>query len=130
MFDIVYSLLKRGWLLAVPALALVLLCGCSGGTPQAVATPTPNTAQVTATPTPPQATITLTPTPLQASATLTPNAQTDFVAYVGKWQVHDEVLTIKANQTGLYLWNAGPCSTTMCNGNATIMFTENADGSM
>ncbi len=130
MFGIVYSLLNRGWVLAVPALALVLLCGCSGGTTQVAATPTPNTAQATATPHVPQATATLTPTPPQATATPTPNAQTAFVPYVGKWQVHGEVLTIMANQTGLYLWNAGPCSTAMCNGNATILFTENADGSI
>lgn len=83
-------------------LALVLLCGCSSlSTSQAAPTPTSD-------------------------------AQTAFTSYVGKWQVHDELLSINANQTGLLQWNVGPCSDAgqMCNGNAHLTFTVNADGSI
>jgi hypothetical protein len=46
-------------------------------------------------------------------------------------QLHDALLAINADQTGLLQWNAGPCSDTqLCNGNAHITFTENADGSI
>ncbi len=63
------------------------------------------------------------------------DAQAAFASYVGKWQVHDALLTIHADRTGLNLWNAGPCGqssteTQMCNGNANIAFTVNADGSI
>ena len=37
-----------------------------------------------------------------------------------------------SNQTGLFQWNAGPCSDAgdLCNGNAQMAFTTNADGSI
>jgi hypothetical protein len=84
----------------LPFLALALLCGCS---------------------------TTAASRPSQAP---TPKAQTAFTSYIGKWEVHGSLLTINTNHTGLEQWNAGPCSTSMCNGNATIIFTENADGSI
>jgi len=46
------------------------------------------------------------------------------------------LLTITANRTGLEQWNVGPCTqaltdnTPMCNGNAKITFTMNANGSI
>ncbi len=68
----------------------------------------------------------------QAFSTPTAAAQTAFTSYVGKWQVHDELLTIHANSSGLLQWNAGPCSAAgqRCNGNAHITFTEQTDGSI
>jgi hypothetical protein len=62
--------------------------------------------------------------------------QAVFASYVGKWQMHDATLTIHADRTALEWWNAGPCAqqltdnTPMCNGNAKITFTVNADGSI
>ena len=58
-----------------------------------------------------------------------------FASYVGKWEVHGALLTIHAQRTGLYQWNAGACTpsmteTRLCEGNATITFTVNADGSI
>jgi hypothetical protein len=58
-----------------------------------------------------------------------------FASYVGKWEVHGSLLTIHAQRTGLYQWNVGPCTqsmteTRLCNGNATMTFTVNADGSI
>lgn len=58
-----------------------------------------------------------------------------FASYIGKWGVHDARLTINADQTGLEWWSVGPCTqlwteTRMCNGNAKIAFTANADGSI
>ena len=63
------------------------------------------------------------------------NAQAVFATYVGKWQVHDALLIIHANRTGLNQWNAGPCTqssteTSLCNGNANMTVTVNADGSI
>lgn len=63
------------------------------------------------------------------------DAQAVFPSYVGKWEVHGSLLTIHAERTGLEQWNVGPCTqlpteTRMCNGNATITFTVNADGSI
>src|SRR5215469_1633678 len=77
----------------------------------------------------------------QASASSTPSkvrpvdAQAVFAPYVGKWQVHDALLTISAGRTGIESWNVGPCTqssteTAMCNGNAKITFTVNANGSI
>lgn len=66
----------------------------------------------------------------QASPTPTATAQQGFASYVGKWEVHDSLLTIQTNKTGLEQWNAGPCSGQMCNGNAQITFVEKADGSI
>lgn len=66
----------------------------------------------------------------QPSQTTTPRAQTAFTSYVGNWEVHDSLLTIHLNHTGLEQWNVGPCSGSMCNGNAKITFTENVDGSI
>lgn len=85
----------------LPLLALVMLCACS----------TSGTSQ-----------------PSHQAAT--PEAQTAFMSYVGKWEVHDSQLTINVNHTGLEQWNVGPCSGSMCNGNAEITFIENADGSI
>ena len=63
------------------------------------------------------------------------DAQAVFASYVGKWEVHGSLLTITAQRTGLEQWNAGPCTqsmteTRLCNGNATMTFTVNADGSI
>ena len=63
------------------------------------------------------------------------DAQAAFASYVGKWEVHDALLTIHAQRTGLETWNVGPCrqsstETQMCNGNAKITFTVNPDGSI
>ena len=63
------------------------------------------------------------------------DAQAAFASYVGKWEVHGSLLTIHAERTGLELWNAGPCTqsmteTRLCDGNATMTFTVNADGSI
>jgi hypothetical protein len=66
----------------------------------------------------------------QVSSVATAAAQTVFTSYVGKWEVHGSLLSINANHTGLEQWNAGPCADQMCNGNAQITFTENADGSI
>lgn len=106
MFNFVCSLAKSGWLF--PLVVLVLLCGCS-----------PSGAQE----------------PSQASPTPPSTAHTAFMSYVGKWQVHGSFLTIHAQRTGLETWNAGPCTqstteTRLCNGNATMTFTVNADGSI
>lgn len=119
---------KRGLLL----LALILLCGCSSfSTSQASPTPTPGVRQASPTPTAVAQQVSPTPAAQQASPT-PPAAQTAFASYVGKWQVHDELLSINANATGLLQWNAGPCSNSgqMCNGNAQLTFTENAGGSI
>jgi hypothetical protein len=113
MFNFAPSLMKRGCLLAF--LALVLLCGCGSlATPQASYTPTPTAA---------------------VSHTPTPTAQIAFTSYVGKWEVHDSLLSINANHTGLDQWNVGPCSESttqvmMCDGRAIVAFTENANGSI
>jgi hypothetical protein len=100
---------------ALPLLALLLLCGCSSlPAAQTTSTPTP-TASAAA----------------QPSPTPTPAPQSVFPSYVGKWEVHDALMTIKADQTGLMTWNAGPCgSAGLCGGNAPIVFTVNADGSI
>ncbi len=132
MFDFVRSLWKICCLFLL-SLALVLLCGCvPQQQPQISSTSTSAVQQ--ASPTSTSATQQASPTPTsavqQAPPTSTSAAQTAFTSYVGKWQVHDSLLTISANSTGLEQWNAGPCSSTMCNGNAQIMFTENADGSI
>ena len=63
------------------------------------------------------------------------NAQAVFASYVGKWEIHGSLLTITTQRTGLEQWNVGPCTqaftvTRMCNGNATITFTVNPDGSI
>jgi len=63
------------------------------------------------------------------------DAQAAFASYVGKWEVHGSLLTINAERTGLEQWNAGPCTqsmteTRLCEGNATMTFTVNADGSI
>lgn len=120
MFKVVCShWKKRCFLLILP---LVLLCGCSSlGASQATpaATVIVNQASLAATAAAKQA-------PLLATAA----AQTVFKSYVGKWEVHDSVLTINANVTGLEQWNAGPCGNTMCGGNAHITFTVNTDGSL
>lgn len=100
MFNFVCLIWKKRYLLLL--LPLVLLCGCS------------------------------TLWASQASPTPTSAAQTAFTSYIGKWEVHDSLLSINANQTGLEQWNVGPCSDQgqMCNGNAKITFTGNADGSI
>ncbi len=100
MFKFVCSLAKGRCLLLL--LALVLLCGCGSW---------------------------------ETSHMPTSTTQTAFTSYVGKWEVHDSLLSINANHTGLEQWNVGPCSESttevqMCNGNAKITFTENADGSI
>ncbi len=111
MFSLIRALSKRYALLL---LAVVLLCGCSSIT----------TTQTTTTPT-------AAPTAQQPTPTPTPNTQATFASYVGKWTVHDSVMTINANQTGLMIWNAGPCgSAGLCGGNAPLIFTANADGSI
>src|SRR5215467_14368003 len=103
-------------------LALLLLCGCSS-LPTTQTTTTPPAAL------PPAATAT-TATP-QPTPTSTSDTQATFASYVGKWEVHDALLTIKTDQTGLLIWNAGPCgSAGLCGGNAPIIFTVNADGSI
>jgi len=71
----------------------------------------------------------------QASQTPTPTTQTAFTSYVGRWEVHDSLLAINANHTGLEQWNVGPCAelttdTLQCEGTAAIAFTVNADGSL
>jgi hypothetical protein len=75
----------------------------------------------------------------QTSASSTPpkaDAHAAFASYVGKWEVHGSLLTITANRTGFEQWNVGPCTqvltdnTPMCNGNAKITFTLNANGSI
>src|SRR5579885_2198562 len=102
--------------------ALVLLCGCGSlGNSQgsSVAISTVNQASVLAT-----------AAAKQAPSMATAAAQTVFTSYVGKWEVHGSLLSINANHTGLEQWNAGPCADQMCNGNAQITFTENADGSI
>ncbi|HEU5374916.1 MAG TPA: hypothetical protein VFV38_05725 [Ktedonobacteraceae bacterium] len=113
---------KKRWLPLL--LPLVLLCGCSSlGTSQTSPTLTPavNQASLAATAVAKQA-------PLAATAA----AQVVFASYVGKWEVHGSLLSINANHTGLEQWNVGPCSDAgqMCNGNAHITFTVNADGSI
>ena len=104
MFPLVASLCKKYGALS---LALVLLAGCSslGSTTQTSAPP---------------------------AATPTHATQTNFNTYVGKWEVHGALLNITANQAGVFQWNAGPCSDAgdMCNGNAQMTFTTNADGSI
>src|SRR5215470_4274711 len=75
------------------------------------------------------------------AATATPpkgsplDAEAVFASFVGKWEVHDALLTIHADRTGLEQWNAGLCTqsmteTRLCGGNAKITFTVNADGSI
>jgi hypothetical protein len=73
-----------------------------------------------------------TATAKQAPRMATAAAQMVFTSYVGKWEVHGSLLSINANHTGLEQWNVGPCSDAgqMCNGNAHITFTVNADGSI
>lgn len=120
MFKVVCSHWKKRWFLLI--LPLILLCGCSSlGASQA--TPT---ATVIAN----QASLAATAAANQASLAATAAAQTVFKTYVGKWEVHDAVLTINANGTGLEQWNAGPCGNSMCGGNAQITFTVNTDGSI
>ena len=97
----------------------LLLTACSGH-PAAIST-LPKTGHPAATSTPPKG------SPLDAGAV--------FASYVGKWEVHDALLTIHADRTGLEQWNAGPCTqsmteTRLCGGNANISFSVNADGSI
>ncbi len=111
MFNFVCSLWKKRCLLLL--LPLVLLCGCSPlWASQASPAPTFGAHQ--------------------ASPVPTSGAQTAFTSYVGKWEVHGSLLSLNANHTGLEQWNVGPCSDAgqMCNGNAHITFSENADGSI
>lgn len=111
MFHFVYALAKRRYLLL---LALALLCGC-GFLPASQTSSTPTTGAQE-------------PSPMSTPTTA---AQTAFPSYVGKWQVHDGLLAINADQTGLLQWNAGPCGADqMCNGNAHLMFAEQANGSI
>lgn len=121
MFQFICSSLKKGCLLLLP---LILLCGCSSlGASQAspmattVANQAPRIATTVANQAPPMATAA---------------AQMVFTSYVGKWEVHGSLLSINANYTGLEQWNVGPCSDAgqMCNGNAHVTFTVNADGSL
>lgn len=120
MSKVVYSHGKKRCFLLI--LSLVLLCGCSAlGTSQTTPTATGVTNQMSQ-----AATSVAKQAPLLATAA----AQTVFKSYVGKWEVHDSVLTINANVTGLEQWNAGPCGNTMCGGNAYITFTVNIDGSL
>ena len=136
MSNIIRVLWKKGALFFL--LALVLLCGCSSlQASQASTTPTPKNQHVSSTPTSPTPTTAsqpTSPTPTSSSqptaSTPTTSTQPAFTSYVNKWQVHGSLLTINTNQTGLELWNAGPCAQQMCNGNADIIFTENADGSI
>ena len=72
---------------------------------------------------------------VSVSGSMVPNNIKTFASYVGKWEVHGSLLTINAKRTGLELWNAGACTqsmteTRLCEGNATITFTVNADGSI
>jgi hypothetical protein len=131
MITIVCTLWKRHCLLLL--LALVLLCGCGSlSTSEPAPTPTIVVQQPTPAPTIAVQQPAPTPTPAvqQSAPTPTPAVQPAFTSYVGKWQVHDELLTINTNYTGLELWNAGPCSNQMCNGNAHLTLTENMDGSL
>ena len=121
MFNFVRALRKKRYLFLL-SLALVLLCGCSS-LQTSQASPTPTSVAQQASPTP-------TATAQQASPTPTSVAQAVFPSYVGKWEVHGSLLTINTNHTGLEQWNAGPCASAMCNSNAQITFTENADGSI
>jgi hypothetical protein len=119
MFNFVRSLAQGRYLL--PLLAVVLLCGCGPvlASPASASTPIPT----------PIPTSTAAPTPAP-TLTPTPDTQKIFASYVGKWEVHDSILTINADQTGLEQWNEGPCADAMCNGDAKITFTENTDGSI
>lgn len=56
----------------------------------------------------------------------------DAIPFVGHWAVHGSQLDIKEDGTGLLVWNAGPCTSSMsetrqCGGNATIAFTAGPD---
>lgn len=122
MFVSIMPLVKRCCLL--PLLALLLLCGCGSLTTSQAQVSTTPTAQPSPTPT--------AHPPVQPSPTPTVRPSS-FPSYVGKWEVHDALLSINADHTGLESWNAGPCTqsgSAMCNGSAKIMFTENADGSI
>lgn len=49
------------------------------------------------------------------------------VLFVGEWYVHGATMVIKADATGAYTWNAGPCTVPtkeldLCSGHATISF--------
>src|SRR5689334_3002505 len=104
MFKLICS---RGSRYGLLLLALILLGGCSSLSISQTS-PAPTTAPQQPTPTP------------------TADTQATFASYVGKWEVHDALLTINADQTGLLIWNAGPCgSAGLCGGNAPIVFTVN-----
>ena len=144
MFHFIYSPRKKYWLLLV--LPLVLLCGCSPSqasqaAPSAhsnvqQAAPTPTWRTPLGSPTPTVDSQTAPPTPTadaqQVASTPTVATQVSFTSYVGTWEVHGSLLSIKANQTGREQWNVGLCSSAgqMCNGMAQVTFRENADGSI
>jgi len=109
---------------------LVLFAGCSS---TAVVQATPGTSTATPSSTTPTAVVsqvTPTPTATPAQPVPTPTPQTGVASYVGKWEVHDSLLTINTNNTGVEQWNSGPCEQQMCNGNAQVLFTTNSDGSI
>jgi hypothetical protein len=122
MFKMFGSYGKKSCFFLLLFLPLVLLCGCSS-TGYA---PTAPTVTAIASQAPALATTVVS----QAPALATAAAQTVVNSYVGKWEVHDSVLTINANETGLLQWNAGPCGGTLCGGNAHITFIVNTDGSL
>jgi hypothetical protein len=133
-----YQYCKKSHLLLMPLLVLLLLCGCSV-LPTSKVDPTPTAKAQPAAATPTSIIPTSVSQPLSATATAlslptipTPSAgsQKTFASYVNKWEVHGSLLTINANQTGLELWNAGPCAQQMCNGNARVVFTVDPDDSI
>jgi uncharacterized protein (DUF2147 family) len=122
MLKNMFALKKNPWLFLLLFLPISLLSACS----TTGSTPTSPTVTAIASQAPALATTVVS----QAPALATAAAQAIYESYVGKWEVHDAVLTINAGETGLDQWNAGPCGNTMCGGNAHIIFTVNTDGSL
>lgn len=101
---------------------VVLLSGCGNGSGFSSTSTTTGSQTVAVTPTT-AATPTPTPSPTAANAS-------SYSTFVGTWQVHDATLTIFKISGGTYTWNAGPCDSSMCHGDADIIFTDNGNGTL